>query len=51
MITFKGHTFAQAYKQSIEHLLTNGMINNARGTTSKELLDVAIVVDDPTQCL
>jgi thymidylate synthase len=27
------------------------MINNARGTTSKELLDVAIVIDDPTQCL
>lgn len=51
MITFKGHTFAQAYKQSIEHLLAHGMINNARGTTSKELLDVAIVVEDPTQCL
>lgn len=51
MITFKGQTFAQAYKDSISYLMTNGMVNNARGTTSKELLDVAIVVEDPTKCL
>ena len=51
MITFKGNTFAQAYQDSISHLMVHGMVNNARGTTSKELLDVAIVVEDPTQCL
>jgi thymidylate synthase len=51
MIVFKGLTFADAYKDSIKFLLTDGIINNARGTTSKELLDVALVIEDPTQCL
>lgn len=51
MITFKGNTFAECYKESLEHLVANGPTNNARGTVSKELLDVALVVEDPTQCL
>lgn len=51
MIVFKGLTFAECYQESIKHLLENGIINTARGTTSKELLDVALVVEDPTQCL
>lgn len=51
MIIFKGLTFADAYRDSIKFLLTYGVVNNARGTTSKELLDVALVIEDPTQCL
>lgn len=51
MITFTGKTFAQCYEESLRYLLDNGIVNNARGTTSKELLDVALVVEDPTQCL
>lgn len=51
MITFTGKTFAQCYEESLRYLLANGIVNNARGTTSKELLDVALVVEDPTQCL
>lgn len=51
MIKFKGPTFAHAYQESLAYLINNGMINHARGTTSKELLDVAIEIEDPTQCL
>jgi thymidylate synthase len=51
MITFTGNTFADCYEESLRYLLANGIVNNARGTTSKELLDVALVVEDPTQCL
>lgn len=51
MIVFIGKTFADCYQQSLKHLVSNGIVNNARGTTSKELLDVALVVEDPTQCL
>lgn len=51
MITFKGNTFAACYQDSIKYLLANGLVNNARGTTSKELLDVALEIEDPTQCL
>ena len=51
MIIFKGLTFADAYSDSIKFLLTYGLVNNARGTTSKELLNVALVIEDPTQCL
>ena len=51
MITFTGKTFAQCYEESLRYLLDNGIVNNARGTTSNELLDVALVVEDPTQCL
>lgn len=51
MIVFKGQTFADCYHDSLIHLFNEGAENNARGTVSKELLDVALVVEDPTQCL
>lgn len=51
MIVFTGNSFADCYEASLKHLVANGIVNNARGTTSKELLDVALVVEDPTQCL
>lgn len=51
MITFKANSFAEAYEASLRHLMVEGVINNARGTTSRELLDVALVVEDPTKCL
>jgi thymidylate synthase len=51
MIVFKGQTFAECYRDSLINLFEDGIENNARGTISKELLDVALVVEDPTQCL
>jgi thymidylate synthase len=51
MITFKANSFAECYSDSLKSLLENGLVNNARGTTSKELLDVALVIEDPTKCL
>jgi thymidylate synthase len=51
MIVFNGKTFAEAYSKSIEEVLKNGIINSARGTTSRELLDVALVVENPRSCL
>lgn len=51
MITFVGQNFAECYKKSLDHLLENGSKNEARGTTSIELLDVALVIEDPSQCL
>jgi len=51
MITFKGLSFADCYRDSIVYLMEEGMTNHARGTTSKELLDVALVVEDPRLCL
>lgn len=51
MITFKGLTFADCYRDSILHLMERGMTNHARGTTSKELLDVALEIEDPRSCL
>jgi thymidylate synthase len=51
MIVFKGLNFADAYRDSLKHLMADGLVNNARGTTSKELLDVALVIEDPTQCM
>lgn len=51
MITFKGKTFADAYKYSLSYLNLHGIVNKARGTTSKELLDVSLEIEDPTQCL
>ena len=51
MITFTGNTFAQCYEDSLRYLMSNGLVNKARGTTSRELLNVALVVEDPTQCL
>ena len=51
MIVFKGSSFAECYKDSLIHLISDGEENSARGTKSKELLDVALVVEDPTQCI
>jgi thymidylate synthase len=51
MIVFKGNTFADCYRDSLIHLFNDGVENTARGTVSKELLDVALVVEDPTKCL
>ena len=51
MLVFKGKTFAQAYHQSLKSLMVTGIVNNARGTVSKEYLDTCIVVEDPTSCL
>lgn len=51
MLIFKGQSFADCYRDSLSHLYENGENNEARGTTSKELLNVALVVEDPTQCL
>lgn len=51
MITFNGRTFADSYKASLAYLWSDGITNHARGTTSKELLDVALQIEDPTQCL
>jgi thymidylate synthase len=51
MLVFKGKTFAQAYHQSLKSLMLTGVVNNARGTVSKEYLDACIVVEDPTSCL
>lgn len=51
MITFKGKTFAECYRDSLVGLSENGLKNEARGTTSKELLNVALLIEDPTSCL
>jgi thymidylate synthase len=51
MITFKGTTFADCYQASLIGLQCEGAQNEARGTKSKELLNVALVVEDPTSCL
>lgn len=51
MITFKGNNFAECYEDSLAYLMNYGIINNARGTTSKELLDVALEISDPTSCI
>lgn len=50
MIVFKAPTFAEAYKESLAHVMTC-QENNARGTISREQLNVALVVDDPRSCL
>jgi thymidylate synthase len=51
MIVIKGKTFADCYRLSLAHLLLEGAENEARGTKSKELLNVALEIEDPTQCL
>jgi thymidylate synthase len=51
MIVFKGQTFAECYKASLDYVMIYGRQNEARGTTSRELLDVALEVEDPTSCL
>ena len=51
MIIFKAKTFAEAYKNSLSHVMSLGLGNDARGTVSKEQLDVALVIEDPRSCL
>ena len=51
MLVFKGQTFAQAYLESLKSLMSTGIVNNARGTVSKEYLDACIVVENPMSCL
>lgn len=51
MQVFKGKTFAEAYHKSILSLMENGIVNNARGTVSKEFIDACLVVEDPMTCL
>lgn len=50
MIVFKGKTFAECYQASLIHLTSHGIVNKARGTVSKELLDVALEIEDPSSC-
>ena len=51
MLVFKAPTFAAAYKESLKALMTHGIVNNARGTISKEFLDTCLVIEDPMSCL
>lgn len=51
MLVFKGNSFAEAYEQSLKALIKDGIVNNARGTVSKEFLDTCLVIEDPRKCL
>jgi thymidylate synthase len=51
MLVFSSNSFAECYKASLNHLIAHGIENSARGTQSTELLDVALEILDPTQCL
>jgi thymidylate synthase len=51
MLVFQGSTFAEAYRASLQSLMNYGIVNNARGTISKEYIDASIVVEDPRSCL
>jgi thymidylate synthase len=51
MQVFKSESFAECYRNSIMSLFSNGIENSARGTKSIELLDVALEITDPRQCL
>lgn len=51
MIVFKANSFGEAYRDSLNHVMNNCSENNARGTVSKEQLNVALVVEDPRLCL
>ena len=51
MFIYKGKTFADAYRQSLSDLVECGQTCETRGTTSKELLNVSLVVEDPSQCM
>jgi len=51
MLVFKSENFAGCYKDSLIHLLNAGLENRARSTVSTELLDVALVIEDPTSCI
>lgn len=51
MKLIQGKTFAEVYKASLSDLITHGYENFARGTSSREFLDVALVIEDPYSCL
>jgi thymidylate synthase len=51
MLVFSSNSFAGCYQDSLKYLFAHGLENSARGTKSIELLDVALEVLDPTQCL
>jgi thymidylate synthase len=51
MIVFKAKSFGEAYRDSLAHVMKYGPENGARGTKSKEILDVALVVENPALCL
>lgn len=51
MIVFKANSFGEAYRDSLNHVMNTCSENNARGTISKEQLNVALVVEDPRLCL
>lgn len=51
MLVFQSDSFAECYHNSIISLFANGIENNARGTKSIELLDVALEISDPRKCL
>jgi len=51
MIVFKANSFGEAYRDSLNHVMNNCSENNARGTVSREQLNVALVVEDPRLCL
>lgn len=51
MKTFSGNSFAEVYFDSLWHLDTVGSVNNPRGTSTKEILNVSLEIKDPTSCL
>lgn len=51
MIIFKGKTFAKVYKDSLRALVNRGQEIYPRGQVCRELLDVALVIEDPQSCM
>lgn len=51
MLVFKGKTFSEVYESSLRTLVNSGSDLYPRGTVCKELLDVALVIEDPSSCL
>jgi thymidylate synthase len=51
MVTFKGENFADVYEQSLKYLHATGVVNNPRGTSTKEVLNVSLEITNPLSCL
>jgi len=51
MIVFKAKSFGEAYRGSLAYVMQNGLENGARGTKSREILDLALVIENPALCL
>lgn len=51
MLVFQEDSFAKAYGKSLVEVMDTGLENGARGTVSKEHLNVALVIEDPRSCL